>query len=313
MWKWIVVLCLAMSISCAHAGILSPYPTAKLTILAVDDDQLPLSNMQVHVWLSESAIRDGWTDNNGIFIAEGPCTIKDIPITILKEGFYDSRTRYEYPNYQSIIDHKWQPWNPLVKVLVRRIVKPIPMYAKQLHVVVPVLDQLVGFDLVKADWIVPYGVGEVADVMFQIKKRWVDVHDFESSLDLLLPNKGDGLQETSLSPSKDSTFKLGRSAPTEGYDIINMHLSDSSKSYFVPDEQQSFYFRIRTVTNDSRQDSSALYGKIRTYIGFDARKNRTTISFSYYLNPTPNDRNLEFDPKHNLFTDLESWQEVRQP
>jgi hypothetical protein len=25
------------------------------------------------------------------------------------------------------------------------------------------------------------------------------------------------------------------------------------------------------------------------------------MSFSYYFNPVPNDRNLEFDPKKNLF------------
>lgn len=35
--------------------------------------------------------------------------------------------------------------------------------------------------------------------------------------------------------------------------------------------------------------------------------------FTYYLNPTPNDRNIEFDPKRNLFTNLSSSEEVRDP
>jgi hypothetical protein len=37
------------------------------------------------------------------------------------------------------------------------------------------------------------------------------------------------------------------------------------------------------------------------------------VSFTYYLNPTPNDRNLEFDGKNNLFKDPESLEEVYNP
>jgi hypothetical protein len=39
-------------------------------------------------------------------------------------------------------------------------------------------------------------------------------------------------------------------------------------------------------------------GKIQGILSFDYEKN---ISFTYYLNPTPNDRNMEFDPSRNLF------------
>jgi len=31
------------------------------------------------------------------------------------------------------------------------------------------------------------------------------------------------------------------------------------------------------------------------------------------MNPTPNDRNVEFDPKKNLFTNLSSLEQVREP
>jgi hypothetical protein len=48
---------------------------------------------------------------------------------------------------------------------------------------------------------------------------------------------------------------------------------------------------------------SANYGKI--YGDF--------MNFSYYLNPTPNDRNVEFDPKRNLFTKLKTEEQVMAP
>ena len=37
------------------------------------------------------------------------------------------------------------------------------------------------------------------------------------------------------------------------------------------------------------------------------------IGFAYYLNPTPNDRNIEFDPKRNLFTNLKTEEQVTAP
>ncbi len=48
---------------------------------------------------------------------------------------------------------------------------------------------------------------------------------------------------------------------------------------------------------------SAHYGKI--YGDF--------MQFSYYLNPTPNDRNVEFDPKQNLLKNLKSDEGVSAP
>jgi len=37
------------------------------------------------------------------------------------------------------------------------------------------------------------------------------------------------------------------------------------------------------------------------------------LIFKYFLNPTPNDRNVEFDPKQNLFKNLSSLEEVSDP
>jgi hypothetical protein len=49
-------------------------------------------------------------------------------------------------------------------------------------------------------------------------------------------------------------------------------------------------------------------------IRLDPINSKTRILlFTYYLNPTPNDRNLEFDPKRNLFTNLKDEERVTAP
>jgi hypothetical protein len=69
------------------------------------------------------------------------------------------------------------------------------------------------------------------------------------------------------------------------------------------DVHHNYYFRVRTKLDENGNVVSARYGKI--YGDF--------MQFSYYLNPTPNDRNVEFDPKQNLITSLKFDEGVSQP
>ena len=66
---------------------------------------------------------------------------------------------------------------------------------------------------------------------------------------------------------------------------------------------RNYLFRVRTVVDDKGNIVSAHYGKI--YGDF--------MEFKYYLNPTPNDRNVEFDPKQNLLKNLKSDEGVSAP
>ena len=69
------------------------------------------------------------------------------------------------------------------------------------------------------------------------------------------------------------------------------------------DPNRIYLFRVRTVEDHDGNIVSARYGKI--YGDF--------MQFSYYLNPTPNDRNIEFDPKQNLLGGLSALEQVRVP
>ena len=55
-------------------------------------------------------------------------------------------------------------------------------------------------------------------------------------------------------------------------------------------------------------------GKIHGGIGYDIFHNSTAlVSFTYYLNPEPNSRNMEFNTKSNLFKNLSSLEQVSAP
>src|ERR1700761_7068096 len=86
-------------------------------------------------------------------------------------------------------------WNPVETLVLKKISKPIAMYARRLNTHVPALDKPVGFDLMAGDWIAPYGKGVNTDVLFSghFDKRADSESDF--TLTVSFPKVGDGIQE----------------------------------------------------------------------------------------------------------------------
>ena len=80
-----------------------------------------------------------------------------------------------------------------------------------------------------------------------------------------------------------------------------------------PKAGQKYFFRVRTKKDDQGKIVSALYGKIYGDINFDFFSPKTIVAFTYYLNPELNSRNMEFDPKQNLFKNLPSLEQVSAP
>lgn len=300
----------------AYTGAGASLPEAKLTIKVLDDDGLPLSNMPVHLWLSESAIRDGQTDSNGLFVAEGACTIKDIPISIVKQGYYDSKLTYSYPNYMSVKDNKWQPWNPIVTAVVRRVVNPIPMYAKRVETLIPGTDGYYGFDVEAGDWVSPYGQGKREDILFKATRSIRGPMDYAVTVEVCLANCGDGLRV--VEPIGGSSFGSPREAPTNDYSTSFAKTlgCKPDMGYFNVEVRpgEYFVFRVRTVYDTKSNVISRCYGKIPTGFGIGGYlAEKIGIHFTYYFNPTPNDRNMEFDPTRNLFHNLKPTEQIARP
>jgi hypothetical protein len=301
-------------------GQTASYPWA-ITLKVVDSDGNPVAGADA--WIAyhvpppadteldygESSRQiKGLTDTNGIFSASHTDDSLFLGIHVEKTGYYPTFINYElyYPgqfNVQTVAANR----DTTLNVIFKRIVKPMPMYAERVRENPPALNQHIGYDLEIGDWVAPYGKGINTDIIFTKEYSEVSPNDYSSKITVTFPKSGDGIQEFAMPDTeKGSGLRSPYEAPTDGYQPelvreISAHPGQQSK--FDYDEHHNYFIRVQTVLDENGNIKSALYGKI--YGDF--------MQFSYYLNPTPNSRNVEFDPKQNLFHDLKSTKQVTAP
>ncbi len=214
-----------------------------------------------------------------------------------------------FTNKTGVVFQRWEPWNLLRIITLQKIGKQIPMYGKRLlPLSFPSEKPPWGYDLLKADWTSPYGKGEVADIVFNrtyenlgVEKDGQFTSDlYHRELIMSFPGEDNGLILKMAERHQGVRLK---EAPLIGYkkDFMwfNEFRSRSSGYRNNKNSNQCFYFRIRAERNEKGEIIKALYGKI---VDINAFGNKfKDINFTYFVNPTPNDRNLEFDGKNNLF------------
>jgi hypothetical protein len=192
------------------------------------------------------------------------------------------------------------------------------MYAKRVTTNIPRPDQKYGFDLLVGDWIKPVGKGITADIVFEVTGYANSVTDVDSTLTVSFGNPQDGIQP--FTPTPGCEFRSPREAPLDGYRPRLAFRRARKPGQLGPDQidetahETNYLFRVRTRLDEKGKVKSALYGKI--YGGFDFGAAVTNCGLkigSYYLNPEPNSRNMEFDPKRNLFRNLGPFEEVNKP
>jgi hypothetical protein len=223
-----------------------------------------------------------------------------------KPGYYPFSMQYHMGFY-----YKPDKWNPTQTIVLKRVINPIPMYAKHIEGGPPVFNEPVGYDFMVGDWVTPHGKGQTTDIIFTGELNQKAKNDFDYKLTISFPKLGDGIQEFSVPSyylhSQGSALRSDQKAPADGYQpqvvrTMSRHPGQGTKED-MNDPNRNYFFRVRTVLDENGNVKSALYGKI--YGDF--------MQFSHYLNPTPNSRNVEFDPKRNLFKKLSDMEGVSQP
>jgi hypothetical protein len=191
------------------------------------------------------------------------------------------------------------------------------MYAKKVDTDLPEIGQAFGFDLMVGDWIAPSGSGKAADFVFTLTRRFESERNYESGLTVTFSSPGDGIQAYDSTMGYRSELKLPRYAPEDQYSatmqLSNLHLPGSP---ITRDEKEdrNYFFRVRTVLDQKGKIVSALYGKVDGNILFSPIRSKTcSLIFTYYLNPAPNDRNMEFDPGRNLLENISVESKVTAP
>ena len=219
----------------------------------------------------------------------------------------------------------WQPDDLVVTLKLQRVECPIPLFVKQVgrHVplnshkdIFPSGEDVIRFDFLKGDWLAPVGEGEVADVEFKrlpredlgigVNGAGITGDSYRDSMSVRFTGEGNGLVEM---PCIGCNALKIRTAPEDGYNEGYMCWDGYDRSMTRDcsyDRNRCFAFRIRTERDESGKITRAYYGKIYGDISFlyEYRPGGKSIPVSavnmrYYLNPTPLDRNLEWN-MHNL-------------
>lgn len=95
-------------------------------------------------------------------------------------------------------------------------------------------------------------------------------------------------------------MRMPHHAPKDGYQK-NYQWQKTSGQQLTIDEKLGFFIKTRIKLDEHGNEISAHYAKFITDVQIDIRGR---IKFTSYFNPTPNDTNLEFDLKKNLFKNL---------
>jgi len=172
-----------------------------------------------------------------------------------------------------------------------------------------------GFDFLVGDWVAPHGKGVTADMLYVYEEERTDKANYDLKRTLAFPDSGNGCymkkKEEFSTLMSDHEARLGNYSSNSVLRIVR-----KDGNYVVREtrisENDYLIFRTRSQYDEKGNLVSAHYGKIYGPIGVPGSINQI-VSFTYYFNPTPNDRNLEFDGTNNLLKGLSSLEQVYTP
>lgn len=267
----------------------------------------------------------GVTDANGLFSVSGRAE-HSVYVRVEAPGYYEAR-----------FDRLPRDQNLNLQVVLPKIIRPVPLFALRSafgrqgsEELQRALDsgESFGFDLEAGALVAPFGKGRIVDILFTIRSKfngWLR-NDSEVAKARQHPvnrnmkegdfrywnGKWDGQLEIGFAGGKEGIFeqkdsfrsysrlKMPHNAPAHGYAPSKHYISNN----YIPREKEvgtvdvGFFLRTRVKLDKDGEIVSANYSKVMGDFQFDARG---SVGFTYYFNPVPNDRNLEFDPKRNLF------------
>ena len=305
--------------------------TAAFELLVVDaDTMVPIQGVDVVGWFSNNNGWKAWaesapesldsktTDENGRCRLKGKTNTGKTGVNIHNppSGYYPNSfcVRHTFTQKPLLPLLHWRPTDLVITAGLFKIERPIPLFVRRtvLGNGQPISERVHGsfaYDLLKAAWLPPIGNGEHADMVFErlprqmfgkVSNPHVKARSYEDAIVVRFDGADNGFVEMSSIPNT----KMIRIAPESGYgkSYKFWHCVDNAYQHHDSrDPNRHFCFRIRTKKNEKGEITEAYYGKIYGDIGTVAdKKNLYGVIFIYYLNPRSNDRNLEWDMKHNL-------------
>lgn len=143
----------------------------KITLKVVNSKGKVVPDAKVHVWLWDGSLThcpkvDTYTDESGLVSIEGKSK-GYFEFSVQKEGYYSTRWKYMFlRRYRDCVENgKWIPWNPTLEVVLKeaRNQERLSLYTDGIRSRKIPGESGIGYDVVKKDFVAPYGSGEYSD------------------------------------------------------------------------------------------------------------------------------------------------------
>ena len=322
-------------------GMLDFLHAEEVTVRVLDEQKNPIEGASVEVWFvahtaAEDVKSSGFSDREGKYVGRGHAP-RRIEIDAFKDGWYMSTVkslRRDSNHSVTLILRKLEKQVPLY---VRKVRLEFPTFDKWLGFDFEAGDWVAPHGRGKSRDIVfkfhrdymgsKYSAKRLEEVV-EISKRFAErrkekwdpetfrlqTAKWKSKFQMAFSSKLEGIVEEKGGYLTYSKMKMPHKAPEKGYE--NEEVVTRTKSYKSKDSKAEmeelrkyiklgdpkpagYYIRTR-VQEVNGKIIKANYVKLPQAIKVEAKG---VIEFMYYFNPSPNDRNLEFDPKANLATE----------
>ena len=292
----------------------------QVSMRIIDEKGQPVEKAKVNIYLAfpkaqEKVSRDIQTNFRGL-VSDLVRTEAGFHVFIKKEGYYDSE----------LLDQPGDK-NYFREIVLPKKINPTALYAKfypgwkDEGLKFPRFDEWFNYDLKIGDWLPPEGKGETADIRMKfnrefkgewfigeqkyqeyrqlpeyIQKSEEEMREiwgvWNMRIEIQAADKKGGISKM-IPFLSYSQLKMPHEAPEFGYQKSCI-LTETDNN-----QEKGLFIRSRVVTDNNGRIVSAHYSKI-TGVPFTII-HAGAWGFIHYFNPTPNDRNLEFDPKKNLY------------
>ena len=282
---------------------------ARVMFRILNDVGCPVAGAKVNVFFDMADRGDGhrviWiADTNGVCVVKGK-TVGVLKIEVSCDGHYLTRDDICFitmGHEHEVKNGKWQPWGMAKEIVLRPIRDPVALKSESNWRRTTVLNEWIGFDLEKCDFVAPVGQGKVCDL--EVKFDW----------DGMFGTKHNGMAVSLKFPQK---FSGGYYAKRCGWSTFTgVYAADPDKAYSQSfqyyrrpirdskgkmigvdgegfDQSKVLVVRSRCVVDEKGNLVSAHYFELERFEFSCNRKKTASLTYDLIYNPTPNDTNLE--------------------